>query len=170
MDDNKLACPACGYIFTDMAPPTEPADTHYQAIKGATEEAPYPAIEYLPALEKDEIALKIAGNPHLIRLKVHQIIVFGRNFAGDSFSETQLDLAALEAHNLGVSRRHACLEKIDDNFFLTDLNSSNGTLLNDERLEPNKAYLLLSGARIQLGRLKMLLFYGEYEHDSSAGE
>jgi hypothetical protein len=161
MDDNKLACPECGYIFTEIAPPTEPSDTQYQGIKGATEETPYPEIEYLPTLENDEIALKIAGNPHLIRMTVHKTVVFGRNFTGDSFSETQLDLAALEAHNLGVSRRHACLEKIDDNFFLTDLNSSNGTLLNDVRLEPNKPYLLVSGARIQLGQLKMLLFYEE---------
>lgn len=170
MDENKLICPECGYIFTEMAPPTEPSDTQYQAIKGATEETPFPEIEYLPALEKDEIALKIAGNPHLIRVTVHKALVFGRNFAGDSFSETHLDLAALEAHNLGVSRRHACLEKIDDNFFLTDLRSSNGTLLNDERLEPNKPHLLLSGARIQFGRLKMLLFYGERERDARTDE
>ena len=171
IDDKKLTCPQCGHIFTETAPPTEPSDTQYHAIKGATEETPFPEIEYLPTLEKDEIALKIAGNPHLIRMTVHgKAVIFGRNFAGDSFSETHLDLAALEAHNLGVSRRHACLEKIDGRFFLTDLHSSNGTILNDERLEPHKPYLLLSGARIQFGRLKLLLFCGERELDTRTDE
>lgn len=160
-----IRCPQCGNLLLDV-PPAHSADTQLQAVKVSVKETPFPKVEKIPPLGDNEVALMIVGNPHLVRVNVIQPIVFGRNFAKDSMYEGQVDLAALEAHYLGVSRRHARLDKRDDKFFLTDLGSSNGTLINNERLQPNKPYLLLNGARIQLGRLKMLLFHGPQKQDT----
>ena len=52
-----------------------------------------------------------------------------------------------------ASRRHAEIRKHNDTFFLTDLNSSNGTFLNNSRISEAE---LKSGDRIQIGRTLFL--------------
>jgi pSer/pThr/pTyr-binding forkhead associated (FHA) protein len=42
---------------------------------------------------------------------------------------------------------------------VVDLNSSNGTWVNGQRLVPNKPYDLPNGAVLQLGRLKLIASY-----------
>jgi len=44
-----------------------------------------------------------------------------------------------------VSGRHATIEKKNDRYFLIDLKSTNGTLLNGKRLDPNIPYRLADG-------------------------
>lgn len=50
-----------------------------------------------------------------------------------------------------VSRRHARITKGSRGYFITDLGSSNGTILNGRPLTPHRAYLLHHGDRIQVG-------------------
>lgn len=50
--------------------------------------------------------------------------------------------------NRAISRFHAKIEKEGDSFFLTDLNSTNGTFLNHVRLEANQPVLLKPGDEI----------------------
>jgi hypothetical protein len=158
INSSAVRCPACGRLIAQTTLPIHSSETNYQSPTVIGDEIPFPRIEKLPILDKGEIALIISGSPHLIRMTVKQPIILGRNFSKDSLTDFQLDLAALDAHDLGVSRHHARLEKMQGSVYLIDLDSSNGTLLNDERLKPHKPYLVLNGARIQLGRLKMLLF------------
>lgn len=53
----------------------------------------------------------------------------------------------------GISRMHAKLIKKEDGLFLIDMNSTNGTYLNDELLVGGKEYLLEEGDVISLARL-----------------
>lgn len=48
-----------------------------------------------------------------------------------------------------ISRIHSQLDYINDSYFITDLNSTNGTFLNGERLPPNIRKTLSVGDRIQ---------------------
>ncbi|ONI46745.1 hypothetical protein AN643_01270 [Candidatus Epulonipiscioides saccharophilum] len=41
-----------------------------------------------------------------------------------------------------ISRKHAIIMRENDAYYLVDINSSNGTYLNDERLKRNVQYLL----------------------------
>jgi hypothetical protein len=50
-----------------------------------------------------------------------------------------------------ISRRHAQIDFDARGYVLTDLNSSNGTILNNQRLIPNQPVLLSNGAVIKLG-------------------
>lgn len=50
-----------------------------------------------------------------------------------------------------VSRRHARITKGRGGYFIADLDSSNGTTVNEQRLAPRKARLLHNGDRIQVG-------------------
>lgn len=50
-----------------------------------------------------------------------------------------------------LSRRHAMIESLDDQFFIVDLGSRNGTFVDDERLPPNDARQILDGTRVRFG-------------------
>ena len=46
------------------------------------------------------------------------------------------------AEHKRMGRRHACITKEEGSYYLVDLGSANATMLNGERLIPNKAYRL----------------------------
>ena len=52
--------------------------------------------------------------------------------------------------NSAVSRKHACILKKEDEYFLMELQATNGTFLNGERLQSGEERLLGSGDRIRL--------------------
>ena len=62
--------------------------------------------------------------------------------------------------NKGISRKHACIEFEDQEFYLSDLNSTNHTFLNGNQLMPGKKYKLKSGDEIMIGKEPMM-FYRE---------
>jgi hypothetical protein len=67
------------------------------------------------------------------------------------------DLTRYGGHDRGVSRTHALLRFSGDAITLTDLNSSNGTFVNTQRLEPQKPYALHTGDELMLGSLSMVV-------------
>lgn len=64
-----------------------------------------------------------------------------------------VDLSSYGADQRGVSREHVRLEIKEDQLFLTDLGSTNGTLLRTEAITAFTPYLLRNGDEIVLGRL-----------------
>lgn len=65
--------------------------------------------------------------PEPIKLKERNII--GRG--------SEADITIVEK---GISRKHLLIEVKVDKIYLTDLGSSNGTTIGDERLKPNEPY------------------------------
>jgi phage tail-like protein len=63
----------------------------------------------------------------------------------------------LPLNNQKVSRRHADINWETDHFTIEDLESSNGTILNEERLEPRKPAALKVGDVIRIGPFSMTL-------------
>ena len=55
-----------------------------------------------------------------------------------------------------VSRRHLRIAAVGDQFFVEDLNSSNGTFLNGQRLSPFKSARLDYGTKVALGDLVLV--------------
>jgi hypothetical protein len=72
-----------------------------------------------------------------------------------------VDLGDYEALKRGVSRVHAVIQNHGSILTLTDLGSTNGTLLNGEKLSPNKPRIIKSNDEIRLGRLVMRIQFGE---------
>lgn len=64
-----------------------------------------------------------------------------------------VDLTSDEGIDKGVSRRHARISRREDQVFIEDLNSLNGTFLNATRLVPEVPYPIKDGDQIQLGKL-----------------
>jgi hypothetical protein len=64
-----------------------------------------------------------------------------------------IDLVPYGGKKLGVSRRHAEIIFQEEEWFLQDLNSTNYTFLNNQKLLPGKAYQLSSGDLIRFGMM-----------------
>jgi hypothetical protein len=76
---------------------------------------------------------------------------------------TGLDLTNFGGIEKGVSRIHAALRRGDGLLLLVDLDSTNGTFLNDQLLIPNQPRLLRSGDKIRLGQLTMHIYFSVEE-------
>ena len=70
----------------------------------------------------------------------------------------------IQLHDTEVSRNHAEFRRAGDDFVLSDLGSSNGTFVNNQRIERRE---LTSGDQVQIGRTVML-FTGPAEAPSSS--
>lgn len=62
-----------------------------------------------------------------------------------------------EAVAAGVSRLHAKIFCEDNEYYITDLNSTNHTYLNDTQLDPKKPYKLRDSDAIRLGKYLLRL-------------
>jgi pSer/pThr/pTyr-binding forkhead associated (FHA) protein len=78
----------------------------------------------------------------------------------ENIHETILDLSAYGAYGLGVSRLHVLVQKTKNGYEVSDMDSTNGTWLNDEELIPNKFYPISSGAQIRMGKMYIALLFG----------
>ena len=62
-----------------------------------------------------------------------------------------INLTQTGASQAGVSRKHAAIQREGDTLLLIDLDSTNGTYLNHERIQPNQPFQLQNGDVIRLG-------------------
>jgi signal transduction histidine kinase len=68
-------------------------------------------------------------------------------------TNASVDLSEFDARGHGVSRSHLKLWPTDSELFVVDLDSTNGTVLNDHRLKPSNPYTLVDGDVIEMGSL-----------------
>jgi pSer/pThr/pTyr-binding forkhead associated (FHA) protein len=68
-----------------------------------------------------------------------------------------IDLAPYHAYEYGVSRLHASIELSQPYAILTDFGSANGSLLNGQKMTPNKPYPITHGDIFSLGKMKIQL-------------
>ena len=73
----------------------------------------------------------------------------------------EVDLTDDDGAEKGVSRLHAKIQSVQEGVVLIDLDSTNGTLLNNYRLPPNEPYPVHSGDEIRFGDLLVHLFLNE---------
>ena len=83
-------------------------------------------------------------------------IVLGRLEVGGDFAP-DLDLAPFDGQNAGVSRRHAALVQYNERLHLIDLDSANGTFINNRRVPPNQPVRLKDSDSVHLGSLRLLI-------------
>jgi hypothetical protein len=96
------------------------------------------------------------GQP--VAMQEKEAFILGR---ASSEIKTQVPLVDLTSLGLdyGISRTHALIRQTKSGYEITDLNSSNGTWLENERLVPQKSYQVESGNRVRMGRLNVLVYY-----------
>jgi DNA-binding response OmpR family regulator len=92
--------------------------------------------------------------PGAMKVRLDERIIMGRAEKNQS-TQPDVDLGPFGAEALGVSRQHMTIDVRDNHLTVSDLNSMNGTMLNDVKLEPNKAHPLRHGDQLQLGSFKL---------------
>lgn len=108
--------------------------------------------------QKSQLLIRIRDQAEAITLEPRKELLLGRSDAAGQHSP-DLDLAPYGAAEQGVSRRHAMIRRGEDTLTLIDLESTNGTYLNGQRLLPNQPRVLRDGDEIRLGRLVFHLFF-----------
>lgn len=96
------------------------------------------------------IELDLPKVKETIRVQLSEPVVLGRR---DDEYQVDIDLTPYEAEVEGVSRRHMQIHTDGSNLLVTDLNSGNGTFLNNNRLEAEKSHPVKHGDHLRLGRM-----------------
>src|SRR5574341_775854 len=89
-------------------------------------------------------------------LDINGEVALGRSH--ESNEGVVIDMGELaDAEQLGVSRRHALLRPSDTKLYILDLESTNGTWLNNYSIGVNMPYSLSNGDLLRLGRLEFVV-------------
>jgi pSer/pThr/pTyr-binding forkhead associated (FHA) protein len=111
-----------------------------------------------PQIHTQPIWLKVVENQELITLTDQDEITLGR--AGDNQSLLpDIDLSMYHAYERGVSRIHATISYHSKKWLVKDLDSSNGTLLNGNRIPARIPQPLSHGDIITLGKLELQILF-----------
>jgi pSer/pThr/pTyr-binding forkhead associated (FHA) protein len=86
-------------------------------------------------------------------------ILLGRSDPVDQI-EPDVDLSYCGGFEQGVSRRHAIIMSDENGFVLEDLGSTNGTIVNREKVVPGTPVNLMEGDVIHLGKMKATFHAG----------
>jgi pSer/pThr/pTyr-binding forkhead associated (FHA) protein len=78
-----------------------------------------------------------------------------RLLVGRGGGNTDIDLAALDTGNAGISREHALFLYSDGALFVEDLNSTNGTRINGYKIDAGKSYSLHNGDEVEFGSVRL---------------
>lgn len=107
--------------------------------------------------DQHRLALEVVGFPRLI-VPVDRDLILGR---GDNLSEYRpdIDMGPYGGHRMGVSRRHGVLRRIANEVYIADLESRNGTMINEHRLPPHTLHMLRSEDTIALGTLRLRIYF-----------
>jgi len=120
------------------------------------------------------IKLRVVGTTEVIQVEVSERMIIGRSDK-KSGNNPDIDLQAFDAHLQGVSRSHATISARNSQISIQDLDSANGTYLNEGRLKAGVEYRLRHGDRLVLGKLSLQVQFvvmpSSYEkRDSSYSE
>jgi len=113
-----------------------------------------------------EVLLMIYDQIHRLEIRDEMNYLLGR-FQRSQPQDPHVDLTTYDAANQGVSRIHAQIHMEEGQLYLTDLDSTNGTFIDDLRLLPHQPTRLYQSAQIRLGKLNIQVMYRSKESSAS---
>ena len=100
------------------------------------------------------MSLHVVRTGQILPLVGRNEFTLGRVSEGQSILP-DIDLSPYDAYSQGVSRLHATIRIQDEAISIVDLGSSNGTRLNDEKIQPHREQPVEHGDMIMMGRFKI---------------
>ena len=155
-DSNVTVCQRCKTPLDKIASEEIPTTRRIGGALGLSEDLKDQIIRTAQP-PPEGLLLFLLNNSEPIALCMEREFVLGRDWA--LVSMPLFDLSKFDAYAMGVSRTHAVIKAVDNEYVLVDLNSANGTWVNGDRLLPTKPHSLPSGSVIQLGRLRLVVVY-----------
>lgn len=155
---NTILCEQCGarLIPQDKKITAELASQQQAIVAGLPDKE-----QWLPGLPAGSFVLFVAGLKEPIVLTDVSTCILGRDESHTG--EFVLDLSRFGKLAQSISRRHAMISVTPGGFVLNDLGSANGTRLNQELLQPGKAYPLQNNDQIKLGLFTLIICFQAQE-------
>lgn len=165
----ELFCDNCGAdlrvlqapppVAPPVAPPDPPVIVEEAAPPATPTSPPAVAAEPAPAMPVAPASASGPAGPRLVVkesgaefvLAPGKELIVGRSDPVDGIFP-DVDLTPHDTLT-GVSRRHAALHEQGGQWFVRDLNSTNYTVVNRQRLQPEQDFLIEAGDEIRFGRL-----------------
>lgn len=148
-----LFCSECGTKLVEQSglstAMVRGTDSRLEDIRKATQPSSAPE-----AAGNAVASLHIIQTGQILPLEGREEFTIGRISEGQSILP-DIDLTPYEAYSRGVSRLHATMKIIDGKISITDLGSSNGTRINNDKIQPHKEYPVSHGDLVTLGQFKI---------------
>ena len=162
--EGTLACVYCGQLL--------PLNGIARQTNTQTCAVPVASGDYQPRWgtayfdQQRRLLLHVIESDQIIETPIHQTghLILGRLDPSDD-QPAALNLTACGALAAGVSRQHAYIGLIDHSLLITDLDSTNATSLNGQRLDPYEPRIVRDGDEICLGLLKLRVIFTDEVDD-----
>jgi len=154
---DKIICPNCRHPLSKQGPATG----RLSARVPITQPIEHVGTDRVTA--NDVIILQLLPSSSIITLPLIKPVILGRE-GNTSPEDGLIDLNPFNALRHGVSRRHCQLRRQNDQLLACDLDSTNGTYLNNRRLEPYKDTTILHGDKLILGTLHLIITFSPVDH------
>lgn len=99
------------------------------------------------------LVLRLIDSDRLISVPLADRLVVGRG--GDNHLEPDVDLSDYDGATYGISRLHGMFIYQNNQLFIQDLNSVNGTRINGYQITPGVPCRLRKGDELELGALRL---------------
>jgi pSer/pThr/pTyr-binding forkhead associated (FHA) protein/DNA-directed RNA polymerase subunit RPC12/RpoP len=170
----KITCPKCGHqelvgtyfcsdcgakLITENGRPT----TSFRASDSSSTITQIDG-QSIPEIPEGgaQLSLHIMRMGQIIPLVDRNEYTIGRISQGQSILP-DVDLTPFDAFSQGVSRLHATIKLEPDRVSISDLGSSNGSRINNNKIKPHQEYKLNHGDVISLGRFKIQVLIRQNE-------
>ena len=149
-----MFCSVCGASLLEL-------EGKQAVLDSAPEPEPPPLMgqSHPTGAEWEEIVIIIPSSGRRLHFKPGNEIYVGRSADG-SLHNPEINLERDDGGNFGVSRNHAVFKPDEQSagIVIVDLNSTNGTLLNQYKLPPELPYPIKNGDEVQFGNLLVHVF------------
>ena len=152
---DAVFCAHCGYAFSDKSNTTVIVPNKSYKVPDASQ------LSHLIDLHPDALILYIVGRKQPMIVKTNADIVLGRHGKDDTEDKPDVDFTDFDGHILGVSRKHAIIHLTDDGYSIEDLGSSNGTFVNEQRIQPNTRREVASGDLLRIGQCILYIYFNK---------
>jgi hypothetical protein len=164
-------CPACKMLNDSIATKCGHCGAPFEWVINTKESTTHQVAEtsYLTTdgnsigidmeLNKPEngVAIYLANGKQPFTVRYEDDFIIGRKI--DESLDNLVDLSPFDALTLGISRRHIRIQRLENGYQITDLNSTNGTRFNGKRLTPGQPAPLPNPVELQLGKMSLYIIY-----------
>jgi hypothetical protein len=156
---NEYTAEKCIYCDTVLAGPShETPTTEKMAAALLNKQKDFFSINIdITSIPAGDLVIYIAGEEEPVVFMQPTYVLLGRGM--ETGNQVTLDLGPHDGASRGVSRMHAEISRVVDGFAITDLASTNGTWVNQERLLVGKSHLLSGIDIVTLGRMKLMVLF-----------